>query len=481
MPHARKNNIPTIFVAFGVTGDLMKLKVIPALFRLHQEHALPTMFRVIGIARRDWGDTEFREYIRDVVMGAIKNATDEECAAFLEFFQYEKGEFSDHESYVVLKKTIDQLDTAWGVCSNKIFYLAVAPEFYEPIAHDLSLSGLTEACGPEEGWTRVIVEKPFGQDSASAVRLEALLAKFFREEQIYRIDHYLAKEMLENILDFRFANNLFERQWDASGIESIHIRLFERVGAEKRGAFYDTVGALRDVGQNHLLQILALLMMERPTEFSAVAIRDKRADVLEQLEIIAPEAVPAATFRAQYEGFCDIEGVAPGSLAETYFKIRASLRSTRWQGVPITMEAGKRMGDPLKEIVVRFKHPEPCLCPPGTPCRQNEITIRMEPREEIRVSFTAKKPGLTSATEERALTFMLRHHEDVPQYTEEYERLLADAIKGDQTLFVSAREVAASWRYIDPIVSVWRAGTEKSVLHTYVPDTRDIADRATIT
>lgn len=410
----------------------------------------------------------------------MEDAPADVLESFIETFQFEKGDFSDQESYTKLKSTIMHLDAAWGVCSNKLFYLAVAPEFYESISQDLSQSGLTNTCGPDEGWTRVVVEKPFGESGDAAMRLEILLGKLFKEEQIYRIDHYLAKEMLQNILNFRFVNNLFEKVWGNDLIENIHIRLFEKVGVEKRGAFYDSVGALRDVGQNHLLQMLALVTMERPREFSSEAIREKRAEILESLEVMVPGAVSAATFRAQYEGYRDIPGVAPGSLTETYFKVRASLLTPRWRGVPITLEGGKRLGESVKDIVVRFRHPDSCLCSPDGENHHNEITISMEPREEIRIGFLAKKPGFTLATEPREFKFSLRERGSVTQ-TEEYERLLLDCIRGDQTLFVSTREVAAMWRYIDPIIHVWREGGGKAPLHFYKPDTASIRTQSNIT
>jgi glucose-6-phosphate 1-dehydrogenase len=470
--HSR--NTPTIMVAFGATGDLMKIKVIPALFQLYLRDQLPVMFRFIGFSRRDWSDEQFRKYIYEVVTSHAKGAPKEHIASFLESFQFTSGDFSNKESYFDLKRTIQRIDALWGVCSNKLFYLAVAPEFYKPISDDLVRSELTSTCDSEDGWTHVVVEKPFGKNGETAMHLEELLGKLFEEKQIYRIDHYPAKEMLQNILTFRFANNLFEAAWGNELIESIHIRLLEKVGAEKRGPFYDKVGALRDVGQNHFLQMLALITMERPTAFSAEAIREKRADILETLDVMGPGVVPLKTFRAQYKGYREIKGVAPDSITETYFRIHAALSAPRWRGVPITMEGGKRLGEPLKEIVIRLRHPEPCLCPPGQEHYQNEIVIRMEPKEEIHIRFTAKKPGLAFETELRELSFLLRKHDSLPQYTEEYERLLLDCIHSNQTLFISQREVRAMWRYIDPIISVWEEGVEKIPLHVYEPDTKDI-------
>ena len=423
---------PTVMAAFGITGDLMRLKVLPALFALHVQGNLPEKFRLLGFSRRDWGDEEFREYVRGVIGERVSGAGEAYVASFLGLLNFQKGDFSDEESYVALKRMADALDASWSFCTNKIFYLAVAPGFYEPIIEGLSRSGLSRGCSPEEGWSRVIVEKPFGHDGATAERLEALLATSFKEEQIYRIDHYLAKESLREMLDARFREEPDATTWSGQNVASITIRLSEKVGVEKRGAFYDTVGALRDVGQNHMLEILALLLMESPAEQSADAIRAKRAEALEALEPIARENIATETSRAQYHGFREIHGVAPDSITETYFKIRASLRSARWRGVPIILEAGKRLGESRKEVVVAFTD-------------SDMVSIDIDPSERA------------------------------DRKTEEYEHLLLEVMRGDQTLFVSKREIEAMWRFIDPILRVWQSGTERVPLHSYQPDTSDIS------
>lgn len=415
-------------VGFGATGDLMRLKVIPALFLLHVQDELPHMFRFVGFSRRDWSDVRFRAYVREIINGRFNDAHEADVASFLERFNFENGEFSDQKSFDMLKASLQALDAKWGVCSNKIFYLAVAPAFYEQISHELSRSGLADGCSLEEGWMRVIIEKPFGQDGESATRLEALLSKFFKEEQIYRIDHYLGKKVLQDIFSFRFDDGQYEDVWDAEHIECIAIRTLENIGAEKRGAFYDAAGTLRDVGQNHLLEIVALLTMEQPSARTSEAVCDARASAIERLQPIAHDAMARETFRAQYEGFRGIIGVAPDSITETYFKIRVRLDTPRWHGVPIVIEAGKRLAAPQKEIIVRFKD-----------------------GSERRFDFNA-----------------------TVQYTEEYERLLLDAIRGDQTHFVSEREIEAAWRFVDPIERAWRSGTELVPLHMYQPGTNDI-------
>ncbi|MCE9541643.1 glucose-6-phosphate dehydrogenase, partial [Candidatus Kaiserbacteria bacterium] len=450
------NNIPTILAAFGATGDLMRRKVIPALYYLYEKKELPQMFRVVGFSRRDLTDETFREFVAEIVLGHTgKKISKKELADFLAIFQFERGDFDEADSYAALKKKFDVLDGEWGVCANKLFYLSVAPEFYEVIFKHLAESRLSEPCGPDEGWTRVMVEKPFGVDTETAKRLDMLLGSYFKEEQIYRIDHYLAKEMLQNILTFRFSNNLFELTWGNQLIESVRISMLEEIGVEKRGPFYDGVGAFRDVGQNHFLQILALITMEHPESFEAAAIQKKRADILSRLVPITGAGVRSSTVRAQYDGYRDIDGVAKDSNTETFFKVRAELDHPKWKGVPIIMEGGKRLGAAQKQIVITFKHPEPCLCPPG-PHHKNEVIIRLEPREEILIEFWSKTPGFTFATERREFHYMLREPSVHVPYIEEYAKLLVDGIRGDQALFIATDEVRAMWRFTDPILEAWQ-------------------------
>ncbi len=474
---APQENIPTILVAFGATGDLMRRKVIPALYYLYEKHELPTMFRVIGFSRRDLTDETFADFVVTTISEHRKQEiSKKELAAFLEIFRFQRGDFDESESYIALKRTFDMLDTEWGVCSNKLFYLSVAPEFYETIFKQLSFSRLSEPCAPGGGWMRVMVEKPFGVDTDTARELDLLLAQYFEEQQIYRIDHYLAKEMLQNILTFRFANNLFEMQWGNKLIESIRISMLEEIGVEKRGAFYDGVGALRDVGQNHFLQILALLTMGHPESFDAAMIQKRRAEILECLPALSDKEIQHTTIRAQYDGYRAIDGVRPDSTTETFFKVRTYLDHPNWRGVPITMEGGKRLGSTLKEIVITFMHPKPCLCPPDGPHHKNEVVIRLEPREEILIEFWSKTPGFSFATERREFHYMLREPSAHIPYVEEYAKLLLDGIRGDQSLFISTDEVRAMWRFTDPILEAWQKNLVP--LMVYTPDTKDILEQS---
>lgn len=450
-------NVPTVMVVFGATGDLMSKKIVPALYHLFLADELPRQLRFLGFARRDLSDRAFQKRIADILaQHGVRPSR--RMRSFLELFSYVRGDFDEVADYHTLARSLGHIDGEWRACSNKLLYLAVPPDYYETIFNHLAVSGLNVPCGTDqEGWTRVIVEKPFGSNQETAKQLDKQLAALFQEEQIFRIDHYLAKEMLQNILTFRFSNNLFEDSWDSRSIEKIEIRYWETLGVEGRGAFYDGVGALRDVGQNHHLQTLALLTMDHPQRLEAAAIRQQRAMILEKLRIIDSSAMSAQTYRAQYAGYRTIEGVEPNSQRETFFRIQAELDTARWRGTPIILEGGKRLAEQRKEVTVTLRHPSPCLCPPGGPHQQNQVIFSLEPEERITIRFWSKKPGLRFAVEERNFDFLLRDQHRRHQYVEEYEKLLLDCLLGDQVLFVSTQEIQAMWHFIDPIVSAWQS------------------------
>ncbi len=470
------NNIPTVLVVLGATGDLMSKKIIPALFDLFVKNKLPEMFRVVGFSRRALSTESFHERIKEILSDSAA-AHPKKIDIFLNLFVFQQGSFEKLKDYAALAKIIARIDAEWRVCTNKLFYLAVAPDFFRMIMENLAASDLTKACSPGEGWTRVLVEKPFGKNLATAEKLDKLLGRLFKEEQIYRIDHYLAKEILQNILLFRFTNNLFEKIWNNQFIERIDIRLWETIGVENRGAFYDGVGALRDVGQNHLLQMLALVTMEDPREFSTFAIRRERIAILKTLPNLTAREIRTKTFRAQYRDYKKNSGVAPNSTTETYFKVETELTGSRWRGVVITLESGKRITQNKKEIVVTFKHSTPCLCPPNEPHHKNEIIFSLEPTEGIKIKFWSKELGLDFAVKESSLDFMLRPDRRHTQYVEEYEKLLLDCIKGDQTLFNHTEEMKAMWNFTDPIIAGWKKNL--TPLKFYEPDTKEIISMAT--
>ncbi|MBU2100330.1 glucose-6-phosphate dehydrogenase [Candidatus Micrarchaeota archaeon] len=452
----KNNNIPTILIALGATGDLMARKIIPALFHLFEKNELPEYFKLVGYSRDPCPGNMFQKYVSKIIRKHKgKNLDEKKLDVFLEMLSYTQGMFENKKDYNNISKILKELDAKWGVCSNKLFYVAASPAFYEVIFNHLSDSGLTQSCGPKEGWTRVIVEKPFGEDLETSKKLDVLLGKLFKEEQIYIIDHYLGKEMIQNILSFRFSNNVFEKSWHSGFIEKIEIKLWEKIGVKQRGEFYDHFGALRDVGQNHLLQMLALAAMEHPTEFKAEAIRAKRAEILKNLVTPTEQEIKDFSFRAQFNEYLSIPGVKKNSDIETYFKVRAFLDSPRWQGVPIILESGKNLKEQRKEIIVTFRHPVPCLCPEGKHYK-NKIVFTLEPREEITLNFSSKKPGFDFEIENRIFSFLLRDQKERVQYIEEYEQLLLDCIAGDQTLFVSIQEIKEMWRFIDPIIKAWK-------------------------
>jgi len=446
---------PTTIVIFGITGDLAKRKLIPALWRLFVKGYLPDEFSIIGFARREWSDDELRVYVKDIIAGSGSD-TSEGLADFLARITSVSGDFGAEESYRVLSRAIESIDERLGVCASKLFHLAVPPDLYEGIFERLHASGLSDMCAGLGGWTRVLVEKPFGSDWYTAQELDRKLGTLFKEEQIFRVDHYMGKESIQNILAFRFSNALLEHLWDARYIERVHIRLWETLGMEGRGSFYDKVGALRDVGQNHILQMLSFIAMEDPQVFEAEAIRDARAKVLGALRPIGKDDIAQSVRRGQYRGFTQEPSVAPDSKTETYFCIKAHIDNERWKGVPFYLESGKKLGESKVEIEIVFRKKESCLCPPGEELHpQNTLVFRIQPHESIGVCFWAKRPGFEMKLEPRVLSFAYNGDEAAENSPDAYERVIFDCIVGDQTLFASTQEVFGSWKFITPIIEQW--------------------------
>jgi glucose-6-phosphate 1-dehydrogenase len=444
---------PTILVIFGATGDLARRKLIPALWKLYQADRLPALLQIVGYSRQDLSDEAWQKWVRESVGEA--GGPGDRLEAFSRLFVYQRGQFEDPAAFRGLGARLGRQDDSWNTCANKLFYLAVPPQYYQTLFQNLADSGLTEPCGPGEGWTRVIVEKPFGWDLETAQELDDLLGRLFREEQIYRIDHYLGKETARNILAFRFSNMFLEPAWDNRSIAAIHVNFFEKNDVGGRGAFYDGIGALRDVGQNHVLALLALFMMDNPSAFDADSIRRERTRVLRGLTILDEQDIVRQTTRGQYKGYRETAGVAADSNTETYFRIQASVNLPRWRGVPIFLESGKALDEAVSEVVVRFRHQTPCLCPPGVHYT-NELRYRIQPNEGAFMSFWVKKPGPEMVIEQKDFSFDYRRAYGGDTFVDAYEKLLLDAIHGDQTLFVSTDEITASWRFIDPIVRAWQ-------------------------
>lgn len=442
---------PTIFIIFGITGDLAGSKLLPSLLSLYVKKELPDRFAIVGVSRRHFSRPELREYLRGRMNIKQGQFFEEDIKHFFDHISYEEGQFDSSGMYTSLAAHLKSIDDGWGQCSNKLFHLSVPPALYDGILHELSESKLALPCSDGTGWTRVLIEKPFGNDMETARNLDKLLGKLFKENQIFRIDHYLAKEALQNMTAFRFSNALFEPLWNRQYIDKVHIKLYETETASLRGAFYDSTGALKDVGQNHLLMMLALVAMEKPRDFKGSdAIRQERANVLSRLEQIAKRSLPEKIVRGQYQGFKKERGVSPDSVTETYFRIAAHLNNRRWKGVPFYLEAGKAMAEDRVEISVYFK-----ADPNDRNVRQNILTFRIQPDEGIKIRFFVKKPGRGMETEPKVLKF---HYSDSPSFSslpEAYERLIHDAIVGDQMLFASTDEIMASWKFIMPILENW--------------------------
>ncbi|MBI4159985.1 glucose-6-phosphate dehydrogenase [Candidatus Wolfebacteria bacterium] len=463
-----KINAPSILVIFGATGDLAAKKIFPSLWRLFRQGRLPDRFSVIGFSRSKLAPEHFKKLVRDSVEMRGGGVNEYDFSGFFLNFSYHAGVFENEESFSALTEKIAKRENSWGVCANKLFYLAVPPAAYEAIFKNLAAVKLNLPCGGNLGWSRMLIEKPFGADLESARKLQTLLSSYFKEEQLYRIDHYLFKEIVQGMENFRFSNNLFENTWNNATIDRIDIRLHETIGAEDRGNFYDAVGALRDVGQNHIPSMLALLTMDYP-EGGADAVRKNRAAILESLAPWNDALLTGRTYRAQYAGYQSIQGVQAHSQTETYFAVETGLTHPRWKGIPIYMEAGKRMAEARKEIVLTLKHPRVChLCETG-PHEPNKIVFRLEPNDEIVIHFWTKKPGFEHVVEERIFSFFLYEKEAKAQYVEEYAKILFAAMEGRQDFFVSTGEIEALWKFTDPIVNGWKRNLVP--LAEYKPDT----------
>lgn len=454
----KRHNTPTIISIFGVTGDLAQKKIFPALIDLYEKNLLPERFSIVGIARRDLSREEFVDFVKKAV-SAKKTYSEDILHAFLGRIQYSQGQFDDVSTYENTKKLLQSIDEEWGQCSNKLFYLSVPPVLYKGIATKLADSGLSEPCSDSEGWSRILIEKPFGNDVETAQELDMLLGKLFKEEQIYRIDHYLEKQTLQNIMAFRFSNSIFEPLWNRDHIEKIDIHLFENNTAEGRGGFYDANGALRDVGQNHLLQMLALVAMEQPASLHCPLVRRARADVFKKLRM--PKVGDVA--RGQYEGYQNIDGVAVDSETETFFSVTAFIQSKKWKGVPFHLSSGKALQKSQVEIVIHFKDETPGSFMPEQHERQeaNKITISIQPDEKISILFWVKLPGFEEKMEPKELSFSFHDHSS--EHIDAYEKVLFDCISGDQTSFVTTDEVLQTWKYIMAV----RDTITTTPLHTY--------------
>ena len=439
---------PTIFIIFGITGDLAGRKLLPALLNLYVKKQLPNKFAIVGFSRKPFTREDFRVFVREHMNIKTGQYKEEEVKHFIDHMYYEQGNFDASSSYAQLAQRLKNIDDTFHQCSNKLFHLSIPPSLYESIFQHLSNSGLTIPCGGDEGWTRILVEKPFGNDSEMAKKLDKKLGELFDENQVFRIDHYLAKEALQNILAFRFSNSLFEPLWNRKHVDKVHIKLLEKIGMEGRGAFYDGIGALKDVGQNHMLQMLALIAMEPPASTDAATIRNERAKVLNRLQPMTAKNIASRVVRGQYEGYKFEGGVKEYTQTETYFRIESYINNARWKNVPFYLESGKSLADTKTEIDVYFKNEK-------DEERQNILTFRIQPDEGIKIRFWVKTPGFTMDVEPKLLKFKYSDSASLSVLPDAYEKVLRDAIIGDQTLFTSTEEVASAWKYVTSVLSSW--------------------------
>lgn len=441
-------------IIFGATGDLSRRKLLPALFDLYLRGYLPKHFRIIGVSRRDCDERAFRDVVKEALVADFRDPPESDVSAFLEHFFYLPGAFEAAQTYRKLQIFLRELDTTLGACPHWLFYLAVPPNFYESMFDLLSESGLVAS--KDGAWSRILVEKPFGSDSETARVLDSKLGRLFEEEQIFRIDHYLAKASVQNILAFRFSNALFEETWSARHIERVHIKLYESGDVKTRGEFYDGIGALRDVGQNHILQMLAMVAMENPHRFDGEALSHARRVLLEKLILYTPEIALAHSLFGQYDGYKETAGVKPESTTETYFKVTAQIDNDRWRGVPFTLESGKGLSKTIADITVWFKAPEEGVCHSfETDACHNVVTIGINPAQYVSVRLWGRKPGLHFELEPHDLRFDLPAGNNV-RVPDAYAKVLYDGIAGDRTLFMSTQELEASWKFISPILAAWK-------------------------
>jgi len=437
-------------IIFGATGDLSRRKLLPALFDLYLRGYLPKHFRVIGVARRPLPESEFRAFVCDALVAEFKDPPESDVSAYLEHFFYTSGEFDAPATYETLTRFVEELDGTRGPCPNRLIYLAVPPRSYDVMFDRLAESKLIASGG--DRWARILVEKPFGSDLVTAQALDRKLGSLFKEEQIFRIDHYLAKASVQNILAFRFSNALFEETWSGKHIERVHIKLYEEGGVEHRGSFYDGIGALRDVGQNHVLQMLSMVAMENPKSFAGESLCAARAAVFEKLR----RADDRDALFGQYEGYLDVADVREQSTTETYFKLTAYVDNERWRGVPFILEGGKSLHKNLGEIEIWYKAPHEGVCHSiETDACQNRVTIGINPAQYVSVRLWGRKPGLHFELEPHDLRFELPAMGSV-RVPDAYAKVLYDGIAGDRTLFMTTRELQASWQFISPILETWR-------------------------
>lgn len=434
---------PTILAIFGITGDLAQRYLLPALYHLFKDQLLHEHTEIIGLTRQDLTAEELFDKV-ELCINEVDNICDpvalQAIQASTQLLQFDPGKPEDYQR---LREHLQTIEDRHGVCMNRLYYLSIPPQLFEEAVQNLAAAKLNDSCQHGTAQTRLLVEKPFGHDLASAEELIAITNRAFAEAQVYRIDHYLAKETVQNILTFRRHNPVFADVWNNQHIDAIDILALEQIGIEKRAAFYEGVGALRDVIQNHLLQLLAVTTMEVPEELTSEAVHAGKQRLLQE---ILP-AQPLDAQRGQYRSYRS-EVQNPSSTTETYARVKLQIDNERWRGVPMTITTGKAMHEKRTEITITFK---------DTDGVANMLTFRIQPNEGIHLQLQVKQPGFADALADAAMDFSYQQTFGADSsHPEAYERVLVDAIKGDRTLFATSEEVLASWRIIGPIIAAWQ-------------------------
>jgi len=458
---------PCAVVMFGASGDLAKRKLLPALYDLAVHACLAPRFRLLGFARTEMTDDQFRSSTGDALAKKEGPGADSgKRQDFLKQLHYFPGNYDDPESYRRLAQRLEELDREGQLGGNRLFYLATPPEVYPLAVEQLGRAGLAKPKG-HGSWTRIIIEKPFGRDGASARALNAKVLSVFDESQVYRIDHYLGKETVQNLLVFRFGNGIFEPLWNRNYIDHVQITAAEALGVERRAAFYESAGALRDMIQSHVLQLMSLVAMEAPATFDATSVRNEKIKILQSIRQLESDTVWKSVVRGQYgpgnaqgnpvPGYRQEPGVKPDSATETFVALKLMVDNWRWSGVPFYLRSGKRMPRPATEIAIRFKQ-APHMVFQGNNVEPNSLVLNIQPDEGISLSFGAKTPG--SQMEIRPVTMDFLYRQAFGGGSREaYATLINDCIRGDATLFDRADSVEAAWGLVDPILKAWQSAS----------------------